>query len=118
VREELQKEIKEKCLNLQDKASKIYEDPKINRKSLRDKVEVFLYDNLYKMISPEPLIVLKPGDRMALVDELNWLEGGYGFPKDIQEILNNYILTHIEQISISPAMDKQQGGTIAEMGKS
>ncbi|VBB09744.1 Hypothetical protein LUCI_5042 [Lucifera butyrica] len=76
-------------------------DPKIHKKGLRDRVEVFLYNNLAAMVSPHPEVLLTPSVRAALIADINWLPGGYGFPPDLQQILNAFILTNINQVSVS-----------------
>jgi len=75
--------------------------PKIHKKGLRDRVEAFLYNHLSVIVSPHPEVLLTPGTRPALIEEVNWIFGGYGFPPDLQQILDAFILTHIDQISVS-----------------
>lgn len=74
----------------------------VPRKEFRDRVQVFLYNNLSQMISPHPEVLLTPSIRAGLIDDINYLPGGYGFPPDLQEILNAFVLTNINQISTSP----------------
>ena len=73
----------------------------IHKKALRDRVQVFLFNHLSVFASPHPEVLLTPGVRPALIEEINWAFGGYGFPRDLQQILDAFILTHINQISIS-----------------
>jgi len=73
-------------------------------KGFRDVVEVFVVNNLAAMITPNALISLPPGVRSGLVSDINWLSGGYGFPDDVQEILNAFILLNIDQVSVSPRL--------------
>lgn len=75
--------------------------PAIANKELRDRVEVFLYNRLSQIISPHSRVQLTPSVRAGLIDDLNWLPGGYGFPPDLQDILNAFILININEISIS-----------------
>ncbi|MDR3588417.1 MAG: hypothetical protein P4N41_01995 [Negativicutes bacterium] len=70
---------------------------------LRDIIQVFVYDNLSIMVSPNPLLRLPPATRNVLEAYINFLTGGYGFPKDIQEILNVFILTNLNSISMRPS---------------
>jgi hypothetical protein len=75
--------------------------PPVPTKGYRDVVEVFLYTNLATMISPNPLVLLTPSVRAALVQDINLLTGGYRFPNDLQAILNAWVLTNINQVSVS-----------------
>jgi len=74
---------------------------KIHKKALRDRVEVFLYNHLSAMVSPHPEVLLTPNVRAALIEDVNWLFGGYDFPPDLQQILDAFVLTHLDQISVS-----------------
>lgn len=67
----------------------------------RDRVEVFLYNNLSTIISPHPEVLLTPSVRASLIDMINGLPGGYGFPPDLQEVLNVFVLENINQVSVS-----------------
>jgi len=49
------------------------------------------------MVSPHPEVLLAPNVRAALIEDINWLFGGYGFPPDLQQILDAFILTHLNQ---------------------
>lgn len=64
-------------------------------------MEVFLYNHLSAMASPHPEILLTPNVRAALIEDVNWLFGGYDFPPDLQQILDAFVLTHLNQISVS-----------------
>ncbi len=66
---------------------------------LRDLIQVFVYDNLSVLVSPNPLLRLPPVTRNLLEVYINYLTGGYGFPPDIQEILNAFVLTNISALS-------------------
>ena len=66
---------------------------------LLDLIQVFVYTNLSTIVSPNPLLVLPPGTKSVLEAYINFLPGGF-FPKDIQEILNAFILTNLNSISI------------------
>jgi len=66
---------------------------------LKDLIQVFVYTNLSTIISPEPLLRLPPTTKNILEAYINYLPGGFGFPRDIQEILNVFILTNLHIIS-------------------
>jgi hypothetical protein len=71
---------------------------------LRDRLEVFFYDNLAAIITPNSTVLLTPGARAALVADINYLPGGFCFPKDLQDILNAFILVNLNQISTTPTV--------------
>lgn len=71
------------------------------KKDGRDRIEVFLYDNLSIIVSPHPEVLLTPSVRAALIVDINYLAGTFHFPPDLQQILNAFILTNIEQVSVS-----------------
>lgn len=67
----------------------------------RDRAEVFLYNNLSRIISPHPEVIFTPSVRASLINMINGLPGGYGFPPDLQEILNVFVLEKLSQVSVS-----------------
>jgi hypothetical protein len=71
------------------------------KKDARDRIEVFLYTNLAIITSPHPEVLLTSSVRSALIADINYLPGIFGFPPDLQQILNAFILTNIDQVSVS-----------------
>lgn len=77
------------------------------KSDLIDRIKVFVYTNLSTIIAPNPLLILPPGTKSVLEAYINYLPGGF-LTKDIQEILNVFILTNINSISIhtTPAVSQ------------
>lgn len=63
-----------------------------------DLLKVFVYNNLSKIISPNPLLILPPGTKSVLEGYINYLPGGF-LPKDIQEVFDAFVLTNLNSIS-------------------
>jgi len=67
---------------------------------LRDLIQVFVYNNLDIITMPNPLVRLPPVTRGALEAYINYLPGGFDLPPDLQQVLNTFILTNINAISV------------------
>lgn len=85
--------------------------PDTLKTDLRDIIQVFVYNNLSVIISPDPLLRLPPTVRAALEAYINYLPGGFGFSSDIQDILNAFVLTNINSISSPSAPINDQNQT-------
>jgi hypothetical protein len=65
---------------------------------LIDRLEVFVYNNLDVIISPNPLLILPAGTSSILEAYINFLPGGF-LTKDIQEVFNVFVLNNLNSIS-------------------
>lgn len=72
------------------------------RPDISDTLEVFLYTNLSAMISPNPSILLTPAFHAALLVALNdvGIRHNIGLPKDLKDILDVFIITNLNTISL------------------
>lgn len=72
------------------------------RPDIGDVLEVFLYTNLSAMISPNPSILLTPAFQASLQVALNdvGIRHNIGLPKDLKDILDVFIITNINRITL------------------
>ena len=72
------------------------------RPDVADALEVFLYTNLSKIISPNPSVLLTPEFQAGLQSALNDVGSLHsaGLPQDLKDILDAFILTNINTIAV------------------
>lgn len=67
-----------------------------------DALEVFLYNNLSTIISPNPSVILTPDFQAGLQIALNdvGIRHNIGLSKDLKDILDVFIITDINVIAV------------------
>lgn len=65
---------------------------------LLDAIQVFVYTNLSVIISPNPVLVLPNSTKSIILAYVNRYPGSF-LPKDLQEVADAWVLTHINSFS-------------------
>ena len=68
------------------------------RADLLDAIQVFVYTNLSIIISPNPVLVLPNSTKSVILAYVNAYPGTF-LPRDIQEVADAWVLTHVNSFS-------------------